>query len=217
MTSDGLPSLYPAYIPKGRKAKGDPILVNDDGCWIWQWDRSNPTPTLNHEGRKAPARRFVYEHEHGPIAADHRLKPNCGQSRCVNPLHMNQRRQVSRTEREANREALADERLDQFFSGFWGQFIAENEEAKSEARSLIRAHIGKQPTGGLDDWDWSDHWPWFERSLEVAEEEKIFAPHVLDAARSALETEEGKNMAERHGRLLPSIMFDATVVERVFD
>jgi len=128
---------------------------------------------------------------------------------------MDQRRRVSEAERQANSEARANKRLEQFLNEYGHELVAENMKVKSEVRNLIRSHIGNQPS--LNWREPSEWWDWFDLALEVAVQESIPSLVALDAMSAALETEEGTRMAARHARLFATITLASIVAERGVD
>ena len=56
------------------------------GCWIWMGPMEQG-PILSERGHQS-VRRIVWEHWREPLPPWRRLKPTCGNTRCVNPAHM---------------------------------------------------------------------------------------------------------------------------------
>jgi hypothetical protein len=64
-------------------------IVRADGCWEWQGTvNAGGYPIVRVDGRLRPARRAVYEREHGrELKPEWHLYSGCDR-RCVNPDHM---------------------------------------------------------------------------------------------------------------------------------
>ncbi len=72
---------------------GLPVILNDDGCWVWQqakswsgYGRTARTSTTSDGSRQA--HRVVYERLVGPIPVGLQLDHLCRNRACVNPAHL---------------------------------------------------------------------------------------------------------------------------------
>ncbi len=66
---------------------GDKFVFSPDGCW--RWERPDGRyGRIWHEGRMASAHRLVYELVMGPIPEGLTLDHLCGNTKCVNPAHL---------------------------------------------------------------------------------------------------------------------------------
>jgi hypothetical protein len=73
-----------------RKYQGVPYLVNESGCWVWQWARDERGYGLDyqHGNRKVYAHILIYEQHRGPVPEGMELDHTCRNPPCVNPDHL---------------------------------------------------------------------------------------------------------------------------------
>jgi hypothetical protein len=69
-----------------KTTPADRWMVDENGCWIWQWAVSPRTGYGMHKGR--PAHRVVWQEHHGPLAEGVHLHHRCEKRLCVNPAHL---------------------------------------------------------------------------------------------------------------------------------
>lgn len=81
--------FVPGHSARLRRRKGPDFVVNESGCWIWQFSRSpSGYGQVWHEGKLAQAHRIYYEKEVGPIPTGLDLDHLCRVRACVNPEHL---------------------------------------------------------------------------------------------------------------------------------
>ncbi len=63
-----------------------------NGCWRWKGATSKKEAGrygyMRRDGRVEPAHRVMYEDVVGPIPSGHHIHHVCGNTRCVNPAHL---------------------------------------------------------------------------------------------------------------------------------
>lgn len=63
------------------------ISTNDSECWLWGGTVDRDYPRLVMKKRKFNVARVLYELRYGALDPHSRLKPRCGDRRCVSPEH----------------------------------------------------------------------------------------------------------------------------------
>lgn len=75
-----------------RANKPPEYIVDEKGCWVWQWSLSNGYGQMwggpNGKRRQLPAHRVYYERLVGPIPPGLQLDHLCRNPACVNPAHL---------------------------------------------------------------------------------------------------------------------------------
>lgn len=74
--------ITPTYVDTPQNSFHHAIRVDENGCWIWQWEGMYFT----YEGRPRRARHVAWFFEHG-VWPSKPLFANCGNWLCVNPNH----------------------------------------------------------------------------------------------------------------------------------
>lgn len=64
------------------------VVVDDNGCWIWQGAKVKGYGKFIRHGRKYLVHRWVFQHTNGPIGADVMVCHTCDVKACCNPAHL---------------------------------------------------------------------------------------------------------------------------------
>lgn len=85
----GRPLRYVQGHNRGPLRKGPDFVVDQNGCWIWQFTK-NPCGygMVRHDGRMTPAHRVYYERHIGAVPDGLQLDHLCRVRACVNPAHL---------------------------------------------------------------------------------------------------------------------------------
>jgi hypothetical protein len=74
-------------VSKARSA--DAYVVDEHGCWIWQWAKLDTGYGRLWDGTKiVQAHRYYFEQHVRPLGEDEHVHHRCNMPSCVNPKHL---------------------------------------------------------------------------------------------------------------------------------
>lgn len=83
---DRLPRPGESLWKKAHRA--DYLIDVDTGCWVWQKGTIRGYPMGSGSTGTSRVHRAYYERAHGPIPPGHDIHHLCGNTRCINPAHL---------------------------------------------------------------------------------------------------------------------------------
>jgi hypothetical protein len=75
-------------VHKIRRRILNKIVIDENGCWVWQGWRSDGYGRIDIDGRKRRVHRIAYEAWVGPIPATLMVDHTCNNRPCCNPAHL---------------------------------------------------------------------------------------------------------------------------------
>lgn len=76
-------------LPIGERLKAHGYIVNENGCWIWQGDKTYRGYGRMSVGNKSRStHRLAYEAWVGPIPEGMLIRHTCDTPLCINPEHL---------------------------------------------------------------------------------------------------------------------------------
>lgn len=64
------------------------VIINDNGCWIWQGSFRGKYPIMNFNNKTHSVHRVSYSLNNGDFDHDLKVCHNCDTPPCVNPAHL---------------------------------------------------------------------------------------------------------------------------------